>query len=378
MGHLRYLTLTGAGEATCLERLGALAKQFPFLEWGVLYSPERAGREHRYPSLAWLEAFALRANEEGWNIALHLCGKAVHLVRDAAAAGARQQGDAARLFSLAEKFGRVQLNVRAKSSDLLAYRMLVSNLHRNEMRTRVILQWNDANKEMCGLLRTEYGFEVLVDSSGGRGVSPSSWPTAEDVGVQHIGWAGGLGPSNISEQLDIISQAAKSRPFWVDMEGKLRDAQDQFCLALCEQVAQATSRFLLEKARRSASVFAGSPRLVSELEGLWLDWWVGHLRGLPVVVPSVDARKATFLCAHEGEYRTYCPSESPTDAVEVLSQERISLYPEQDGGWTAKAVDGEHPPMRGPDMLLTGLRAVVAKHRGRAVPSNPYPESSGD
>jgi phosphoribosylanthranilate isomerase len=66
---------------------------------------------------------------------------------------------------------------------------------------------------------------LLVDGSGGRGLSPERWvkPTTS----KRVGFAGGLGPDNISAEYARIKEVAEG-DFWIDMEGKLRDENDWF------------------------------------------------------------------------------------------------------------------------------------------------------
>lgn len=79
---------------------------------------------------------------------------------------------------------------------------------------------------------------ILLDTSGGRGISPSAWKTPETL--KAIGFAGGLGPDNLTAELRMISQIARPG-WWVDMEGKLR-VHDWFSLELAgEVVAQFSS-----------------------------------------------------------------------------------------------------------------------------------------
>ena len=64
------------------------------------------------------------------------------------------------------------------------------------------------------------GCVPLYDKSGGAGVVPNTWPPAID-GV-YSGYAGGLGPSNIADELPKIEVAARGNPFWIDMETHVR------------------------------------------------------------------------------------------------------------------------------------------------------------
>jgi len=69
---------------------------------------------------------------------------------------------------------------------------------------------------------------VLFDSSGGRGLAPVSWPAP--LPGTTCGYAGGLGPDTLTEQLPLIHTAANGRGYWIDMEGRLRTPEDRFDL----------------------------------------------------------------------------------------------------------------------------------------------------
>jgi hypothetical protein len=73
---------------------------------------------------------------------------------------------------------------------------------------------------------------LLVDASGGRGVSPISWDRPNTR--KPVGYAGGLGPNNLAKELPRIAAVARD-PWWVDMEGKLRDESDWFAVGLAEK-----------------------------------------------------------------------------------------------------------------------------------------------
>lgn len=371
MGHLRYVTLTGAGEKTSFARMARISAAFTFVEWGVLYSPSQAGLAPRYPSLEWLEKFARKANSKRMAIALHLCGNSVRSMLEAVQPnGAPLSEETARLFELASHFGRVQLNIRAKSKDEQALRALIARLSRTEQRTRVILQWNAHNAEMCKKLAYEHAFETLVDSSGGRGLEPEAWPQLGHYDARRPGYAGGLGPDNISAQLKAIDAVVPERTFWVDMEGKLRDEKDRFDLDRCERVLQATRAFLHEKALQDGEAYDTGRRAVSTLSGHWLDWWVGHARNIDgLVVPPANAIRAMRVNRHEGGYEAYNPSEYPAMANRIFTQEGVTLEPLPGGRWRAQ-YPGQ-PPVVGKDLVTAGLRAVVRKHFGASVPRNP-------
>jgi phosphoribosylanthranilate isomerase len=80
--------------------------------------------------------------------------------------------------------------------------------------------------------------QVLFDQSGGRGIETTEWETPLENKI--CGYAGGLGPQNINEQFSLI-QSVADRPFWIDMEGKIR-TEDILDLALCKEVLSKVSK----------------------------------------------------------------------------------------------------------------------------------------
>lgn len=211
-------TLTGVDEGTDLSQVRALALKFPFAEFGVLCSFSRAGAG-RYPARGWIRRLAgsLEARGEGGRFALHLCGSMARefLVLD-------RENDARRL---SRAFGRVQLNIADRPG--LADRLRAA-IARRPWQT-VITQHNVQNRALAFSLRAEPRHLVLVDESGGRGISPGLWPTPI-MPQKPCGYAGGLGPRNLAHQLSAIEAATGDAPYWVDMETGLRDARDRFSL----------------------------------------------------------------------------------------------------------------------------------------------------
>jgi phosphoribosylanthranilate isomerase len=63
----------------------------------------------------------------------------------------------------------------------------------------------------------------LYDISGGRGILPKTWikPTSN-----YCGYAGGLSPDNLKENLDKLSDIVGDVPVWIDAETHLRSHND--------------------------------------------------------------------------------------------------------------------------------------------------------
>ncbi len=372
MSSLRFVTLTGVDEKTNVEELAGLSAEHPYVEWGVLYSPSQAGKGGRYPTLEWIEAFAESAQDRNLYIALHLCGAIVRDLLKAFSHDEPQLTDPAlmRVLTLTEKFGRVQLNTVAKTSDVPALQSLVRRISRSEARTRVILQWHEKHAPICQALGHLDAFEVLVDSSGGKGLERDNWPSLDDR-LRRRGFAGGLGPDNLARHLPLIEQAAAGRAFWVDMENKLRNDRDEFDLGACAAVLAIAKAYSEDARTRNGQHFADGGMEVAQLDGLLLDWWVGAVQGYPMQVPPPNAYRAVYLYRPTGTFESFSPSEDSGIAQDLLSEERIALLPLPDGQWQAQAVAGPAPEMLGPTLAIAGLRAIVAKYMGAYVPANP-------
>jgi len=220
---LTHITLTGVDDNTNLAEIAHLSERFPLVEWGFLYSPKRQGKGGRYPSVATLHS-AFRALPDTVRVALHVCGAGVPNLL-------AKEAEVTRLVeAVAERGGRVQLNF-SQSRDSIDLDAL-SNLLDRYPSLKVITQHNDANEGVWKRLCGHANYVVLFDSSGGRGVERSSWPTPLH-GI-HCGYAGGLGPDNLATELPRICAAATRQPHWIDMEGKLRTEDDIFDLQRAE------------------------------------------------------------------------------------------------------------------------------------------------
>ena len=223
-------TLTGADDTTHPEELFRISAEFPFVEWGILHHASLKG-QGRYPSFGWVEALCsqMPAHPDA-RFALHVCGTA------AVNEFLLETGDVCRAAAL---FGRVQINFVATRHDPA----LVIQTIRRKSRQIIITQHNEANASLLPSLVGIPNHAVLFDASGGRGVSPGAWPT--HLPNKTCGYAGGLGPDNLARELPRIEHAAGQDPYWVDMEGKLRNDADRFdlargrlCLEICQQFMQ--------------------------------------------------------------------------------------------------------------------------------------------
>ncbi len=199
------ITLTGIDEATNLDEIRELL-MFG-VEIGILYSGTPDQR-NRYPEIAWIER-ALRYLHERISLgalSLHICGRV-----------ARARLLNGGLADWMPFLARIQINGVVTAEE-------VQGLTKRYRGIDIITQHAPTN---YGLTCLDVGprHSVLIDGSGGRGVLPDAWPIL--CIRKPVGFAGGLGPENLAEQLPRILPAAQTG-WWIDMESSLRDDQDRF------------------------------------------------------------------------------------------------------------------------------------------------------
>jgi hypothetical protein len=224
---LGRITLTGADERTSLTGLVRLTEQFPCAEIGLLYTFDPEGRP-RYPSVDWLKQAVAAL---GKRCAVHVCGSR-------ARTAALQPFDAYWI----SQAGRVQVNGPLGAWEAAQYCELYGG---------VITQHHPAKNPDLSQAEIS-GHSLLLDASGGRGLSPAAWLPPQTN--KPVGFAGGLGLDNLAVELPRI--VAVARPgWWVDMEDKLRDAEDWFSLDLARMTAEA---FLATRQRLSQELWGGA------------------------------------------------------------------------------------------------------------------------
>lgn len=312
MSELRYVTLTGAGENTDISAMLQLSGDFPFVEWAVLYSPERAGTEPRYPSPDWLHHFADEMGAHA-NIAIHLCGAAaIDLSLFHVGAGGDDLQRAKELRDLVEKFDRVQFNMRGSKLSPELMTNVARDLVRSEKRTRAIVQYNPGNAKWALEVAQRFpDMDVLCDASGGRGISPQAWPTLSSRDFRRLGFAGGRSPTNIFATLVELAWLYPDRPIWVDMESLIRNERDELCFTLCEQALSETLRWQQHQWDEATAHLPEGSTEVAELDPFWREWWAGRALGLNMVAPPKNAARPMYLHRHSGSF--YNPQSTTSD-----------------------------------------------------------------
>jgi len=230
---LNRVTMTGADNATDIDKMVRLSDYFPFVEWGILFSESSAGKP-KYPTADWLgELAAIEKKEPLFRLSAHLCGK---WSRDFISGGRLVLDEFPDLF---DSFQRIQLNfsINRNKVDVLELSRTI-----RELGHQYIIQiTGDASIALIRSLQClRLDVVGLHDLSGGKGISQSCWGQPLQP---YCGYAGGLGPDNLQDQLGAVSQVAGDVPVWVDMESNIR-TDDQFDLDKVQTCLEIAERWM--------------------------------------------------------------------------------------------------------------------------------------
>lgn len=218
---LKFVTLTGADETVGDPgELVQISREFPFVEWGILVGSQTGTR---FPPWYWMRDLLNAVEESGVpvNLSLHICGK---WLVELAISQPRLLAE----FPEAVKFQRCQLNFHGERWGNVGGHVCESfkQIRRAGWKPQIIFQFDGKNADLLYGSLPDHDVAALFDVSHGAGVLPDHWPQA---GVDWLfGFAGGLGPDNVVEQLPKITERANPAGwFWIDMETKLFTTADE-------------------------------------------------------------------------------------------------------------------------------------------------------
>jgi hypothetical protein len=214
------VTITGADDGINPLDILQLAAKYPFVEWAILFSKAKQGQA-RYPSPEWIQDLIEKDAEYSALFSAHLCGK---WVRQVCKGDWSFLSDAEFPCDL-KFFDRVQLNFHCYVKRIKDQEAFVKPLLDFPVAMQFIFQLNNLNSPLLDYAVSE-GLDAVpfFDLSGGAGKLPENWPKTEKM----CGYAGGLSPENLEEQLRIIDEQAEGE-VWVDTESGVR-TDNQFDL----------------------------------------------------------------------------------------------------------------------------------------------------
>lgn len=222
---LPLLTMTGIDAKTDPKWIGSMLRKFILnsgysaLEFAILRSP-KVGQSPRYPTREEIKRLVSDANPG--DFAFHLCGRYARMVHT------HEWQELCDIIDFSQ-VGRVQVNSTEDNEKAIL------NLWRFSayIGKPVVMQWRGDRFPAVP------GVQLLQDRSGGRGVVETQWISPDNLCAKTktiIGYAGGLGPENVSAALKAISTASAGRRFWIDCESSLR-TDDWFDQTKAEDMA---------------------------------------------------------------------------------------------------------------------------------------------
>lgn len=228
---IRVITLTGADDSVKPSDLLVIENRYSTplsIEWGILASKSQMGN-YRFPSEKWLNE--LKPFSSKLNLSLHLCGK---WVRDLLIGELSFDPD------LVEGYQRIQLNFHAERTECnpqgFAECLDIIRLWNPDVQFIFQIDGAQGNKHLDAVRQIDEVAHLdlvpLFDVSGGAGIVPKDWPEPLP-GYYFQGYAGGLGPDNLHEEIVRIKAAATSTGstprdgIWIDMETRIRSNNDR-------------------------------------------------------------------------------------------------------------------------------------------------------
>lgn len=231
------VTITGADDSISPRDLTDISKQYPFVEWGILFCSAQQGTA-RFPSDSWIKMLATLAKTSDPipQISAHLSGA---WLTDLLA------GESKCPYLKLPMFQRIQLDFNGKAHrvDPHAFFLTVRTLTKSGQ--RIIFQMDGVNDYLHTLaLARGIDAQALFDHSHGEGITPETWP--RQLPYSMCGYAGGLKPDNLANELRRISAGAGNTSVWIDIatgsrsnDGKIFDTQKAIaCLDIARMFSE--------------------------------------------------------------------------------------------------------------------------------------------
>ncbi len=232
---IKVVTITGADNSIDVKQLVPLSMKYPFVEWGILVSRKNFGVP-RYPRLSWIKELADVKREYDLKLSCHLCG---FYVRELSQGKDIAMQDLKDVWNI---FDRVQINFHAMTHDFNVNAMIDLLLKYPEK--EFIFQYDDVNNRIVQLAHDAgVNCSALFDTSGGVGILPNEWP--DPLKGIKCGYAGGISPNNIEDQIKLIDAKTSNIETWIDMETHVRSVNDKlFDLFKVEQCLTLSSSWI--------------------------------------------------------------------------------------------------------------------------------------
>ena len=217
---LERVTITGADDKINPEDIISISKMFPFVEWGILFSPSRQGTP-RYPSFDWINRLKEKTDVSHaiLRFSAHFCGDYTKEIIETGDNKLIGENNCIKEFG--HMFNRVQLNFNATKHTISDE---FYDFIKRDARVKIIIQSNKANRDVCAeIIKRQIPVHFLWDSSGGRGIAnDNEWSVPF---FNHFtGYAGGLTPDNLEGKLSKFFKFifGDETDIWIDAESGVR------------------------------------------------------------------------------------------------------------------------------------------------------------
>lgn len=243
---LNRIVLSGANEYTDAEALISLCGKLSFVEIGIQVSGDKAFfGSARY----WWIHTLVHYSSPKIPLALHLNKNWVEDFCTGKLPPELETFLKFRHHNGKPVFERIQLNFKIGREKTPDMDTLLATMRRYQPGHKFILSYNDSNKEFIRqIYKSGFAIDALLhDSSFGEGISPAqrAAPVFADV---YQGYAGGLSPDNVTDELDKINAVVpRGKCFFIDAEGKLKGEDGHLSLAKCEKFVSKASFWAYER-----------------------------------------------------------------------------------------------------------------------------------
>ena len=221
--NLRFITCSDPRENLSPISVVDLLRSSPLAELGVQAHP--SAMMHGKPRYVWLQKVCEIAKDSRMpvNIALHVNYKwCDEICRGVVPQEIKTFLKHKNSYTFQPVVSRIQLNIGDYTHDFDAEKL--ARVIKGWKKFEVILPYNKYTQpQIEELKKTGAQFSLLFDGSYGAGVAPKDWqaPVYSDIA---FGYAGGLSPFNVRENLDKIAALVPADyDTWIDAEGRLRD-----------------------------------------------------------------------------------------------------------------------------------------------------------
>lgn len=230
------VTITGADDSISPAALIPITEKYPFVEWGILVSSRNFGN-NRFPSMDWLKLLeVVKKDHPEIKLSCHFCGAYVREILLGNFAPIQELGVIWNIFD------RVQLNTHGLEHAIDSQKMALLMLTYSEK--EFIFQYDGVNTRGLFYAKEKMvNCSALFDLSHGAGILPNEWPSL--LPNVPCGYAGGISPENIEEQIIAIERRAGDSPIWIDMETHVRSNMDaEFDLEKVERCLSISSKYV--------------------------------------------------------------------------------------------------------------------------------------